>query len=145
MSGFVIGGETAWKVRAHKDIGLAWHWVNSEPSLVVYPLHRHLRLNKAIPFVLPIDCAHEVVRPGTKGEGVDSAALLEKASTAAMVMGLGNDWQAIRSVADAILSGIDELLDMPPEPDWHEKRQKAKPVGELALKVDGKTVIETEA
>lgn len=143
--GFVIGGDTAWKVRAFRDLGLAYHWVNGEPAVVVYPLHRHLRQNKAVPYALPLESLHELVDKGTKGTGVNTGVLLQKARTAAMVMGIGEDWATVKNVADAILDSIVDLVNMPPEPAWLEQRRRPPEVGEVAVKVDGQTVWEGKA
>lgn len=144
MAGFTVGGETAWKVRAKGDLGVAFHWVGGEPSLVLYPLHRTFRLTKGVPYCLPLSSAHEVVSEGTHGEGVDASALMAKATRAAEVMGLDTEFSTVSRIADAILESLDDLCDMPPDPAKGQQPADNTPTGELALKVGGETVFETE-
>lgn len=137
MSGFVVGGESAWKAYSRGDIGVAFHWINKEPSVVIYPMHRGLRLSGAVPFVLPLSSAHELVNEG--GEEVNAQALIEKASRAAEMIGAPGDKFLIHKIADALLESLDDLCDMPPEPPTKPKRSEDS----VILKADGRTVFET--
>lgn len=114
--GMHVGGPDAWHVEPYKDFIVAMHWVNHEPAMVLCPRFR--AMPGAGAYVLPMDNLHELVKAGSRGEGVDGTALQEKATRACIAMGFGReDWSAIKTVADAILSNIDKLLDMPPEPE----------------------------
>jgi hypothetical protein len=139
MSGFVVGGDTAWKVRSKGDIGVAFHWVNQEPSVVIYPLNRGLRLAGAVPYVMPLSAAHELVAEG--GEEVNAQALIEKAAKAAELLGAPGDRFITHRIADALLEALDDLCDMPPEPPAGQGRPKGQ--DSLILKADGQTVFET--
>jgi len=142
--GFVVGGKSAWKVSRFGDLVIAYHWVKGEPAMVLYPNPRFAS-SQVVPYCLPLQSAHELVHGDTKGLGVNSEVLLQKASKAAELFGRENDYATIRQVADALLRGLDDLLRMPPQPAALEAKERPAPTGELALKVEGKTVFETEA
>jgi hypothetical protein len=143
MSGILLGGPKAWKVRAVGDLVLAYHWYNDEPTMFIYPRYRRLRLTKATPWGLPLTAAHELVNAGTKGHGVNSAELLAKSERCAELMGFQNDRQAVFAIADLILSGLTDLIHMPPTPEAF-LREEAPVGGTMQLVVDGKTVLEKD-
>lgn len=134
--GITVGGKTAWFVKSYGEFVLAMHWINGDPAMVIFPFGA----TNGAAYVLPLDAAHELVNPGTKGEGVNGKVLFEKAERAASIIGRGGDVFIARKIADAILSNLDKLCDMPPEPEHLER--KAAPAGEAVLKVDGQTVAE---
>ena len=140
MAGIEIGGKTSWRVKSFGEFAIAFHWVNGEPAIVVFPTGGS-DLNKgAIPYVLPLDSLHEIVLPGTRGEGVNGGVLFAKAEKAASLIGRGGDSFVTRKIADAILGSVDELCDMPPEPQYLEDKRQPAPVGEGSFGVrDRKT------
>lgn len=143
----VIGGAKAWRVRAYKNLGIAFHWWGDEfePTMFLFPQHSHLMLKKVIPFGIPLSSCHEVVLSDTKGEGVDTRALLSKARRAVEVMGMDlNSYNEVRDVADCILRFIPDLLQMPPAPDWYMRGEKPPAAGEASLIIGGETVAETD-
>lgn len=148
MSGVTLGGETAWKVRAVGDMVVAYHWVRDEPTMFIYPRFRRLRLAKATPWGLPLSGAHELVLAGTKGGGVNSRELLAKAERCAKCMGITCDISAIHQIADLILSGLDDLIQMPPTParllQAQERDATGHDGGVMQLRANGKTVMERE-
>lgn len=143
--GFTVGGDTAWKVYSRGPIAAAFHWVQGEPSMVLFPTSGRMVMRNCVPYVLPLSRAHELVKDGTDGGVVDSHALWERATTATRVMGFGEDAQVAMKVADVILNGLDDLCDMPPEPERLAKDRDPAPTGELAVRVDGETIFEGEA
>lgn len=143
--GLVVGGPTAWKVYSRGPIALAFHWVNGEPSMVLFPTAGRFMLRNCVPYVLPLERAHQLVKDGTDGFVVDSDVLWEMAKRATEVMGFGSDVQVAMKVADVILNGLDDLCDMPPEPASLAKAAQPAPTGTMAVKVAGETVYETEA
>jgi hypothetical protein len=143
--GLVLGGDTAWKVFRKDAVVLAFHWVQGEPSMVLYPYGGRLMLRKAVPYCLPLSRAHQLVKDGSNGAIVDSAVLWQIATTAVRVMGLGDDFQITKAVADLILNHLDDLCDMPPEPLAFERARRPAPTGEVAFKVDGESVFQGEA
>lgn len=143
MSTITIGGESAWKAYSRGDIGVAFHWINKEPALVIYALHRGMRLSGSVPYALPLSSAHELVKDGSGGQVVNGEVLIEKAAKAAEVIGAPGDQFIIRRIADAMLEGLDDLCDMPPEP---AKGQVPKAdEGTVQFRANGKTVWEKDA
>lgn len=143
--GLVLGGSKAWRVFSRGEVAVAFHWVNGEPAMCFFPTNKHMKLIGAVPWVLPLARAHDLVKDGTDGVVVDSEALWQKARTATMVMGFGEDFQIARKVADLILNHLDDLCDMPPEPSIFEAERRPAPTGEVALMVDGTEVFRGEA
>jgi hypothetical protein len=142
--GMVVGGDKAWKVMPFRDLVIAYHWINDEPTMVLYPRNRVLRYSGAVPYGLPLASCHELVKADTKGVGVDTVALLTKARTAAEVMGMGGDYSAIRNVADCLLHGIDDLLRMPPTPDEVLASERPAPIGEFTFRENGEIIKQGE-
>lgn len=143
--GMEWGGATAWRVFTKGDLVLAFHWVQGEPAMVLFPAKGRMVLRKCVPYCLPLSAAHELVKDGTDGFVVDSDALWVKASRAAYVMGFPNDFNVARQAADLMLNHLDDLCDMPPEPQVLVEKVKPAPTGELAVRVAGETVFEGEA
>jgi hypothetical protein len=141
--GFTVGGTSAWKVYSKGDIGVAFHWVNREPAMVIYALHRGLRISGSVPYALPLSAAHELVKDGTGGVEVDSMRLIEKATKAAEVIGAPGDQFLITKIADAMLEGLDTLCDMPPEPAKGQVRPEQE--GTVQFRANGKTLWEKDA
>lgn len=142
--GFTVGGKTAWKVVSHGPIAAAFHWVEGEPAMVLFPTKGRTLMQRCVPYVLPLTRAHELVKDGTGGSVVDSTVLWDRAKTATEVMGFGSDAQVAMKVADVILNCLDDLCDMPPEPTLLAAKRQPAPTGEFALKVDGQTVFQGE-
>jgi hypothetical protein len=142
MSGFVVGGTSAWRVRSKGDIGVAFHWVNKEPSVVIYPLHRGMRVMGAVPYVMPLSVAHELVKDGSGGAEVNTEVLVEKSTKAAEVIGAPGDAYIIHKIADAMLEALDDLCDMPPEP---AKGQVRREEGLVQFRANGRTLWEKDA
>jgi len=129
--GLILGGPTAWKVRAKGDIVIAYHWINGEPAMCLYPRVKKLG---AAAFVLPLSVAHEYVRP----DGYPTREMVVRCAKAAAVMGFGIERFTIRRIADIICDGIEDLVKMPPLPRTLRKTGKA--VGEIRLQHAGKTI-----
>ena len=81
--GMTVGGPTAWRVFSKGEVALALHWVNGEPAMVLFPTNKSMRLIGAMPYVMPLAAAHELVKDGTGGNIVDCDVLWAKASKAA--------------------------------------------------------------
>lgn len=137
--GVVVGGKNAWRVRRHGDIVVAFHWVNREPAMVLFPA-RPSTLG-ASAFVVMMSAAFKYAHPN----GYPTAYLVQQAVKAANVMGLYPDRFTVHRIADAILEGIEDLLDMPPEPEaFHRDKRQRRVVGEMTFKEGGKTIAEAE-
>lgn len=125
----ILGGGKCWKVRRHGDICAAFHWINQEPAIVLYPAHRRIGVT---PFAIPLDSAYDYAETGH---------LIEKAALAADLMGFGSDRQTIHRIASIINDALPDLLSMPPEPgsvDTFGPRQGE----EVKFTIDGTTVAE---
>lgn len=131
--GIVLGGPKAWKVRVFKDIGIAYHWINDEPSMCLFPAQSKTSLNRGA-FVIPLSAACDYV----DSNGYPTLDAMERAAIAAEVMGLDKTKPTLMNIVDAFMEGVEDLIVMPPEPDYMKRL-----IGEAMLKVDGKVVHET--
>lgn len=143
--GFNVGGPTAWKVYSRGPIAVAFHWVQGEPSMVLFPTQGRMVLRNCVPYVLPLQRAHQLVKPDSNGEEVDSDVLWQIATKATEVMGFGTDAQVAMKVADVILRSLDDLCRMPPEPQALIDAARPAPTGEMVVKVAGETIFHGEA
>lgn len=138
-----LGGAKAWKVYRFRDLGVAFHWINDEPHLCLFPLT--VSLARPVPYCLPLSSLHQITIEGDK---VDGGHVIEMGMRAAHVMGRSDDRNFARNCADAILNYAGELLRMPPTPDWllAEEAKKARSgVGDvIQIKMDGETIHEQE-
>jgi len=125
----ILGGGKCWKVRQHGDLCVAFHWINKEPAMVLYPAYRRVGVT---PFAIPLDSAYDYA---------EDARLIEKAALAADLMGYGADRPTIHRIASVINDALPDLLAMPPEPgsvDSFGPRHGE----EVKFMVDGQTVAE---
>lgn len=135
----LIGGPLAWKVRRHGDIGVSFQWVNGEPAMILFPAAK--ALPGAGAYVIPIDTAHKYADSKT---GAPTPWLVRQSIVAAKQLGyMGTDSFAARKIADVIVDSLPDLIEMPPEPQAFNEQQAAA-IGELAIKIDGQTVHESE-
>lgn len=141
--GITLGGDRAWKVRAVGDMVLAYHWFKDEPTMFIYPRYRRLRITEVRPWGLPLAAAHELVHAGTKGHGVNTEELMAKAARCAECMGIADDMHATIGIADLILSGLDDLINMPPTPQAFV-RDEQPAVGTMTMIEGGKVIAERE-
>jgi len=141
--GFSVGGQSAWRIRSKGDVFAALHWVQGEPSIVIAPKRGGMRLVGAVPYVLPLSAAHELVREGSNGAEVDVVVLVEKAATAAEVIGYKGDRYVAHTIADLLVECLDDLCDMPPEPEKGQVRPREE--GTVQFRADGKVLWEKDA
>jgi len=138
--GFEVGGKNAWKVKTRNGYGIAFHWIAEDPAMVFFPLDAALKGHSAAVFAIPLEVCHQFVKAGTKGAEVDGHALFLKAEQIARVIGRGGDTFLARDIADAILDSLDELCDMPPEPQWLALKKQLPPAGQaIFIQRDRKT------
>lgn len=137
----VFGGEKAWRVRRLGDIGIAYHWVNGEPAMVLYPATRSIAGAGA--FILALSRAHKYVK---SNGNPDLAYMLPMACKAAVQMGFTyRDKSVVRTIVDAICDGMPDLVSMPPEPKDHiEEAAERRHIGEMSLAIDGEIVAEQD-
>lgn len=91
-------------------------------------------------FILPMSYLHQVVQ----SSGFGALALAAESAAIAEAIGFERlDRSAAMAVADLIVERAEDLLDMPPEPPAAPVAE-AGPKAELAIQIDGQTVLETE-
>lgn len=134
----VLGGEKAWKVfRAQGNLAVSLQWLNGEPAMFVYPLLKRQSAKPPGAFVVPLDTAYRYVH----SDGHPNLpVIIPAAYRAAEAMQILATPAAIRHIVDAVCDALPDLLSMPPEPEAHAPTPE--PVGDLAVKIDGETVME---
>lgn len=132
--GLVLGGDGAWKTRKQGQLVIAYHWVNGEPALVMWPERKPLG---CVPYCIPFSEAHRFAN----NKGYPTPHCIERAFVAANVMGMDNGKSTIQSIVEAILDSIDELKKMPPE---KPKVDTSRPLGVATLFERGEKVSEGE-
>ena len=134
-----IGGEKAWRIYRRGDIGVAFHWINGEPAMVLFPAHRPVKSAGA--YVIPLDALHKYVNSNGYP---DPRYCMQAALKAAEVMCMSPDKMTAMRIIDAILDSAPDLVDMPPEPPNLTEKAVKEAIGEMTIKVDGETVKEFE-
>ncbi|MBP6733360.1 MAG: hypothetical protein KA142_01470 [Chromatiaceae bacterium] len=137
--GVLIGGERAWRKRRLGDLGVAYQWVNGEPAMILFPATRPAY--RAGAFVICLSAAHRYA--GADGHP-NLGYAIPQAYDAARVMGLSLERGTVRKIIDAIVEGLPDLVEMPPEPIWAKDDKPMPVVGELSVRQGGRVVIETE-
>lgn len=130
--GVIVGGPKAWKVFQHGQIVVAFHWINKEPAMVLFPLRK--RLGGAA-FVIQINMAHAYVN----ANGYPTPGAIARCLNAAQQMGMDAGKDTINNILTAVLDFLPELIAMPPEP---VDKALEKAVGEVTLFQNGQKVIE---
>lgn len=132
--GIVVGGEKAWKVRAQKDLVVAFHWVNGEPSMVLFPQRRRLGAGA---FIITLPVAYRYAEKN----GYPTRYCIAQAMTAAQVMAMDTTKSTVQNIVEVILDNLEDLIRMPPE---RPREDKSPPLGEATLYVGGKKIAEGE-
>ena len=134
----VFGGEKAWKVRRLGDIGIAYHWVNQEPAMVLYPASQ----TSGRAFIVCLSAAYKYV---LSDGNPDMHYMMGQAMQAADFMGFGaTDKAVVKTIIDAITDGLPDLVSMPPEPYDHQKVNQTPNIGEMSLSIDGETIAQAD-
>jgi hypothetical protein len=132
--GIVVGGKGAWKVKRKGDIAIAFHWINRDPSMVIFPVRPNTL--GATACVIPLESAFKYAEK----TGYPTPYCIAQAAKFAALMGMYTDRFTIHRIADAILESIEDLLDMPPEPRAHELARRGRVIGEITLKSGDKVI-----
>jgi len=122
-----LGGEKAYKIRTIGDIVCSFQWVNEEPAMVLFPKVKRTLTNGA--FVLCLSAAFKYTNINY---------LVSQSFAAAKQMGFEASKFSAHQIADVIIEGLPDLIEMPPEPTQEQKVEQA--IGEMLVKVDGKTI-----
>ena len=139
--GVLLGGDKAWKVRNKGDLNISYEWINNEPAMCVYPAIRRNIHQGAL--VIPIEAAWKYANANGEPNVEYITAMAIKAC---QHMGMQPEKSVIHRIIDVIVDGLPDLVEMPPEPPSHQiDRVNGSPkVGDLVIKVDGETILETE-
>lgn len=135
--GVHIGGKDSYKQFEKGDIVCSLQWVNDEPALILWPKVKRVGSGA---FVVCLSSAWKYAT----SKGYPTPYLAHQAVIAAKVMCLEPHTFTIRAIADAIFEHIPDLVDMPPTPEDWTGKQVEEAVGEMAIKIDGQTVMERE-
>lgn len=77
--------------------------------------------------------------------GAPTMRLIEFSRQACIELGFEPSRMNVKAIADAVVDNLPDLVGMPPEPDPDKfASRKARPVGEVSLIADGKTILEGE-
>ena len=132
--GIIVGGEDAWKVRAQKDLVVAFHWVNGEPAMVLFPQRRRLG---AAAYIIGLSHAYKYAEKN----GYPTPYCVKQAMVAAGVMAMDQTRETCKNIVEVILDNLEDLIRMPPE---RPKKDNSPPLGEATLFVEGRKVSEGE-
>lgn len=132
--GIILGGPDAWKIRTQGDIVIAYHWVNGEPAMVLWPLRKPLG---CVPYCIGLSHAHKYAEK----TGYPTLYCLRQAIVAAGVMGMDQGKETCKRIVEIILDGLEDLIKMPPE---REKKDTSRPLGTATLFQGGSKVVEGE-
>jgi hypothetical protein len=116
------------QVRVFGDIVVAFHWVNGEPAMCLYP-KRARALGARGAAIICLSAIHKYAK--SNGDPIPEY-LIPKAIEAARVMGMDETRPTVKRIADAILESVEDLVKMPPEPDSLHGPQ-GRQIGEMSL------------
>lgn len=138
--GIHLGGKDAHKIRVIGDIVVAFHWVNGEPAMCLYPKIPRALGNRGAAIIC-LSAIHQYVKPN--GHPIPEY-LIPRALHYARVMGMDETRATVKRIADAILESVEDLVKMPPEPEHLSKPQQGRVMGEMTLVANGKRIAEQE-
>lgn len=128
--GITVGGERAWRTRRKGELFISYQWLNGSPAMLIYPVRPS---PGAGCYAIPLESAWKYADSET---GAPTLYLIQQADVAASVMRMLPTRDTIKAIADAIVDGLPDLVEMPPEPASFSD----VPKGEMKLQVDGSTV-----
>jgi hypothetical protein len=132
--GLIVGGEGAWKVRTQKDLVVAFHWVNAEPAMVLFPQRRRLG---AAAYIIGLSHAYKYA----ERTGYPTPYCVRMAMVAAGVMAMDRTRQTCMNIVEVILDNLEDLVRMPPE---RPRKDTTPALGVATLFSEGKQVSEGE-
>lgn len=133
-----LGGPFMHKQFIKGDIVVELTWIDEEPHMLLY---RAVPKSKTGVMKIDLNDAYKYADSRTGGP---SKTLFDDCVIGAKAIGFAAmDSFAIRGLMDAILDHLDDLIQMPPEPQG-SALANAPTTGdnELAIKIDGQTVLE---
>lgn len=132
--GLIVGGPDAWKIRTQGDIVVAYHWVNGEPAMVLFPVRKPLG---CVPYCIGLSHAYKYAQRS----GYPTKYCIKQAVVAAGVMGMDNGRETVKRIVEIILDNLADLIRMPPE---RPRDDKSPPLGVATLFSEGNKVAEGE-
>lgn len=132
--GIVVGGEGAWKVRAQKDLVVAFHWVNGEPAMVLFPQRRRLG---AAAYIIALSAAFKYA----ERSGYPTKYCVRQAMVAAGVMAMDQTRETCKNIVEVILDNLEDLVRMPPE---RPRKDQTPALGVATLYAKGSKIAEGE-
>ncbi len=132
----LLGGDFVWRRRVTGDIVSEFKWLQDEPVMILY---RAVPSTKTGAFIIRLEDAHKYAQ----SNGMPSIELMRDSMRAADSIGFFADKDAAKRMIDIILDGLPDLLAMPPMPPEQTKVDKPIGDGELSIKINGKTAMET--
>ena len=132
--GIILGGPDAWKIRKQGDIVIAYHWVNGEPAMILWPERKPLG---CVPYCIGMSHAYKYAL----NTGYPTQYCMQQAVIAAKVMGMDAGRETAKRIVEIILDGLEDLVKMPPE---REKKDTSPPLGVATLYQGGSKVVEGE-
>lgn len=130
--GIHIGGAGSWKQRTVGDIVVSHQWVNGEPAMILWP--KVQRTTKSGAYCICLSSAYKYT---------DMKYLVAQSYECAKHIGMDNTKFTITRIADAILGGLQDLCEMPPE-QMVKPKEKEKAIGDMVLKLNGDVILEKE-
>lgn len=132
----MLGGENAYQTLVKGDIVISYQWLNDQPAMFMWPKRPRVLGNRGA-YCMPLETIHQYVDP---------AYCAQQAIIAAEYMGMDITKATVYRIRDIFHEAIQELKNMPPKSLGLTKAQleaaKGEQIGEMAYKVDGKTVRE---
>lgn len=143
----IVGGESAYKVRAEKDWVIAFHWValpgeEEQPTAILRPRRWHGRNPQGCaPYAFQLADCYMIV----DSRGYPTEHLLIAAANCCKATGTYPDKFTLRTIGDILLNAVEDLVKMPPRQlvNAPEDVVDGPALGEMSLEQNG-TVVATK-
>jgi hypothetical protein len=130
----MLGGDKTWKQRIKGDLVVTYQWVNGEPALILFP-KRKQTLNSGA-FAICLSAAYQYAN----SDGSPTPYAISQALRGAEAMGFFPDKMTCIRIVDAIIDGIPDLIEMPPENPGYNESKHREVIGEMNIKQDGRVI-----
>lgn len=134
-----LGGEYAWKQFQKGDVVCALQWINSDPSICLFPATRSVLHQGA--YVIGLSALHKYV----ESNGTPTRYMIAKSIVIAEQLGFTAGKDICFRIIEMVLDAAQDLVKMIPEPEAVRQANKPDPVGDIIIKQGGRTVYEAEA
>lgn len=137
----LIGGEKAYLKRSINGFIISYQWLNEEPAMFIARDDRFAAGNRPA-VVVKMEDSYRY----TDNKNNPTKDLFLYAYESANHLGFVGDYavkEAAKKIITLILDGIQDLIEMPPEPTGMTKKQEQQ-IGEAKIMVDGQTIFHDE-